>query len=81
MRRIVCLLLIVLISYSCLNIVRVIDENNSLYHQLKQKELLYEKKRSNLAEKFEEIKNTNKEKVEELEKYKTWNMEIIETMQ
>ena len=80
MRRIVCLLLIVLISYSCLNIVRVIDENNSLYHQLKQKELLYEKKRSNLAEKFEEIKNTNKEKVEELEKYKTWNMEIIETM-
>ena len=81
MRRIVCLLLIVLISYSCLNIVRVIDENNSLYHQLKQKELLYEKKRSNLAEKYEEIKNTNKEKVEELEKYRTWNMEIIETMQ
>ena len=81
MRRIVCLLLIVLISYSCLNIVRVIDENNSLYHQLKQKELLYEKKRSNLAEKYEEIKNTNKEKVDELEKYKTWNMEIIETMQ
>lgn len=81
MRRIVCLLLIVLISYSCLNIVRVIDENNSLYHQLKQKELSYEKKRSNLAEKYEEIKNTNKEKVEELEKYRTWNMEIIETMQ
>ena len=81
MRRIVCIFLILLISYSCLSIVRVIDENNSIYHQINQQELLYEKKRSELAEKIESIKGTNKEKVEELERYRKWNTEIVDYIQ
>lgn len=81
MRRLVCILLVVLISYSCLNIVRVVDENNSLYHRMRQQELHYDKVRAELSKKVEDKKNENKNKIEELERINEWNTEIVETMQ
>ncbi len=80
MRRLVCILLVVLISYSCLNIVRVVDENNSLYHRMRQQELHYDKVRTELSKKVEDKKNENKDKIEELERINEWNTEIVETM-
>jgi hypothetical protein len=80
MRRIVCLLVIVLICYVGMNIVKTVHQNNDIYDQIKQKNLVYEKNRDIKADEITSIINENKEKVEELESYEKWLKEIQENM-
>lgn len=80
MRRIVCLLVIVLICYVGMNIVKTVHQNNDIYDQIKQKNLVYEKNRDIKADEITSIINENKEKVKELESYEKWLKEIQENM-
>ena len=80
MRRIVCLLVIVLICYVGMNIVKTVHQNNDIYDQIKQKNLVYEKNRDIKADEITSIINENKEKVEKLESYEKWLKEIQENM-
>ncbi len=80
MRRIVCLLVIVLICYVGMNIVKTVHQNNDIYDQIKQKNLVYEKNRDIKADEITSIINENKDKVEKLESYEKWLKEIQENM-
>ena len=81
MRRIVCLLLIVLICFSCNNIIKTDNQNNSLYDEITKRDLSYEKLRKEKSDEFESIRESNESKSEELERYKKWNQEIMDSMQ
>jgi len=81
MRRIVCLLLIVLICFSCNNIIKTVNQNNSLYDEITRRDLSYEKLRKEKSDEFESIRESNESKSDELERYKKWNQEIMDSMQ
>ena len=81
MRRLVCLLLIVLICCTCYSIIRTLEQSNALYDEVSKQELSYEYIRRAQADEVEKVKSDSNDKVQVLESYKEWNKEIQDYMQ
>lgn len=81
MRRIVCILLILLLCYTGLNIIKVVNSNNEIYSMINQKTITYEKNREGKIKDLRERYYEYPDKVNELENYRKWNTEIVDYMQ